>query len=95
MSEILEEESIGAELKEDIRKYLNGFQGEFERYFPQINTEAIEIVLTRDLYKCNVDELPEDTQEEFLEFTNNSSVKIEYNFISQLVSQTSLSKSLR
>ena len=82
LSEILGEESIGAELKEDIRNNLNGLQGEFERYFPQINTEAIEMVLTRDPYKCIVDELPEDTQEEFLELTNNSSVKMEYNSLS-------------
>ena len=40
------------------------------------------MVLTRDPYKCIVDELPEDTQEEFLELTNNSSVKMEYNSLS-------------
>ena len=43
----------------------------------------IEVVLTRDLYKCIVDKLPEGTctckQVEFLEPTNNSSVKMEYN----------------
>ena len=40
------------------------------------------MVITRDPYKCNVDGLPEDAQEEFLELTNNSSVKIEYNSLS-------------
>ena len=37
------------------------------------------MVLTREPYKCKVDDLPEDIQEEFLELTNNTSVKIEYN----------------
>ena len=39
-------------------------------------------MLTRDPYKCKVDELTEDIQEEFLELTNDSSVKIEYNSLS-------------
>ena len=82
LSEILGEELMSTELKEDITDHLSGLQGEFERYFPGINTEGIEMVLTRDPYKCKVDDLPEDLQEEFLELTNNSSVKIEYNSLS-------------
>ena len=82
LSEILGEELISIELKEDIRDHLSGLQGEFERYFPGINTEGIELVLARDPYKCKVDELPEDLQEEFLELTNNSFAKIEYNSLS-------------
>ena len=50
--------------------------------FPGINTEGIEMILARDPYKCKVDDLPEDLQEEFLELTNNSSAKIEYNSLS-------------
>ena len=82
LSEILGEELISTELKEDIRDHLSGLQGEFERYFPGINTEGIEMVLARDPYKCKVDDLPEDLQEEFLELTNNSSAKIEYDSLS-------------
>ena len=82
LSEILGEEMISEELKEDIRNHLSGLQGKFERYFPGINTEGIKMLLTRDLYKCKVDELTEDIQEEFLELTNDSSVKIEYNSLS-------------
>ena len=67
---------MSTELKEDIADHLSGLQGEFERYFRGINTEGIEMVLTRDPYKCKVDDIPEDLQEEFLELTNNSSVKI-------------------
>ena len=47
-SEILREELISADLKGDIRNHFNGLQDEFERYFPEINTEEIEMVLTRD-----------------------------------------------
>ena len=82
LSKILGEELISAELKEDIRDHLSGLQGEFERYFPGNNTEGIEMILARDPYKCKVDDLPEDLQEEFLELTNNSSAKIEYNSLS-------------
>ena len=55
LSEILGEDMISAELKEDINNHLSRLQGEFERYFPWINTEGIEMVLTRDPYKCKVD----------------------------------------
>lgn len=59
LSESLGQESIGAQLKGDIRNHLNNL-------LPQINTEAIETFLTRDRYKCNMDEISEDTQEEFV-----------------------------
>ena len=36
------EELIGTELKEDIKDRLIGLQGEFERYFLEINTEEIK-----------------------------------------------------
>ena len=36
------EELISTELKEDIKDYLIGLQGEFERYFPRINIEELK-----------------------------------------------------
>ena len=52
LSEILGEKLISADLKEDTRNHHNGLQDEFERYFPEIDTEGIEMVLTRDPNKC-------------------------------------------
>ena len=37
------EELISTELKKDIRDYLIGLHGEFERYLPGINTEELKL----------------------------------------------------
>ena len=65
-----------AELKEDIRNHLKGLQFEIEQYLPQIDNEAIEMIITGDPYNCNVDEVKSDAQDEFLDLTNNWSVNL-------------------
>ncbi|XP_066941076.1 protein FAM200A-like [Macrobrachium rosenbergii] len=51
---------------------------EFKRYFPGINTEDISMRLTRNPFICQVDDVPGDMQNEFLELKHDSSAKDEF-----------------
>ena len=44
-----------------------------------INTDDISMALTREPFKGQVDDVPAELQEEFLELVHNSSVKDESN----------------
>ncbi|XP_077971296.1 protein FAM200A-like [Styela clava] len=59
-------------LKPDIICHLQNLQKEFERYFPEINTSSILLRLARNPFICEVEDVPQVIQEEFIELTNDS-----------------------
>jgi len=65
-------------LKEDIISHLRNLQDEFERYFPDMNTESILMKVTRNPFLHKVEDVPETIQEEFIELTNDSFAKDEF-----------------
>ena len=65
-------------LKENISEHLEALKGEFTRYFPEVDTEDISMALTRDPFKCSVDEVPPELQDEFIDLTHSSEAKDEF-----------------
>ena len=63
-------------LKNCILQHLTELKSEFERYFPDIISEDIAMKLSRNPFNCNVDDLPNEIQEEFLDFRNDTEVNI-------------------
>ena len=78
LSDILGGKDIKDPLKEEIFTHLDHLGDEFKRYFPGINTEEISMRLTRNPFICQVDDVPEDMQNEFLELKHDSSAKDEF-----------------
>lgn len=65
----------GLMLKQDVIDHLETLQNEFKRYFPGVDTANISMQLTRNPFLCQVDDVSEDLQEEFLELIYDSSAK--------------------
>ncbi|XP_067933285.1 protein FAM200C-like [Watersipora subatra] len=80
---LVDNKAPSASLLTDIKHHLNSFIAEFERYFPKLDPRTEQLMsLTRDPFKCNVHEIPEQLQEEFLELTNNSALKDDFKELS-------------
>ncbi|XP_045106847.1 uncharacterized protein LOC123501871 [Portunus trituberculatus] len=78
LSDILGGKDIKDPLKEEIITHLDHMGDEFKWYFPGINTEDISLRLTKNPFICQVDDVPEDMQNEFLELKHDSSAKDEF-----------------
>jgi hypothetical protein len=78
LSEILDEDSSNEDLKHEINEHLTTLENEFNRYFPEINTDSIEMSIIRNPFACQVDDVPQEIQENFLELTNDSFMKGEF-----------------
>lgn len=79
LSTILRGDPVGTELRIAIGNHLTTLCEEFKRYFPGIDTDDITMKLTRNPFRCQVHEIAEDKQDEFLELQYNSSAKDEFN----------------
>ena len=64
--------------KEGIIDHLQNLQDEFVRHFPEITTSSILMKLTRNLFLCNLEDVPEAIQEEFIELIKSSFAKDEF-----------------
>ncbi|XP_045121984.1 protein ZBED8-like [Portunus trituberculatus] len=78
LNDILGGKDIKDPLKEEIITHLDHLGDEFKRYLPGINTEDISMRLARNPFICQVDDVPEDIQNEFLELKYDSSAKDEF-----------------
>ena len=58
-------------------------QSEFRHYFPRIEDAGrIHVTLARNPFRCEVDDLPDSIQEEFLELINSTAAKEEFQNLS-------------
>ncbi|XP_068222231.1 protein FAM200A-like [Palaemon carinicauda] len=73
--EILNEKSFSDSLKTVIKDHLQGLENEFQRYFPNIGERSFVFNLARDPFSLEVDDIPEDLQEQFLELKSISVAK--------------------
>lgn len=79
LSEVVGEEPLAEDLKQNIQEHLSGLEQEFRRYFHDIaENENIQFKLSRNPFRCNVDDIPNEIQEEFLELINNTAAKEEF-----------------
>ncbi|XP_067940181.1 protein FAM200B-like [Watersipora subatra] len=80
---LVDKKAPSASLLTDIKHYLNSLIAEFERYFPKLDPRTEQLMsLTRDPFRCNVHEIPEQLEEEFLELTNNFALKDDFKELS-------------
>ena len=84
LSILLRGHPVGTELQIAISNHLTALCEEFKRYFPGIDTDDITMKLTRNPFRCQVHEIPEDKQDEFLELQHNSSAKDEFEAVEDL-----------
>ncbi|XP_067950356.1 zinc finger BED domain-containing protein 5-like [Watersipora subatra] len=80
---LVDKKAHSASLLTDIKHHLNSLIAEFERYFPKLDSRTEQLMsLTRDPFRRNVHEIPEQLQEEFLKLTNNSALKDDFKELS-------------
>ena len=82
LTDVLCYEPFSAELQRDIMEHLNCLGKEFTKYFTGINTEDALIAMARNPFKCVVETIPEDIQEESLELVHGSFAKDEFQILS-------------
>ena len=82
LTDVLSFELFSAELQRDIMEHLDCLGKEFTKYFPGINTEDALIAMARNPFKCVVERIPEDIQEEFLELDHDSFAKDGFQILS-------------
>lgn len=81
LNELLQnrEESVPDWLSERVTIHLAALSDELDKYFPKSNNDKEALKnLARDPFKRCVEEIPEELQEEFLEFYNDSTMKDEF-----------------
>ena len=79
LNEIVGEEPLAEELQQEIKEHLSILQEEFRHYFHDIDAnENVQLKLARNPFRCPVDDLPDDIQEEFLELINNTAAKEDF-----------------
>lgn len=79
LNDVIGEEPLIQELQQEIKEHLSILKEEFSHYFPDINSnENIQLKLARNPFRCPVDDLPDDIQDEFLELINNTATKEEF-----------------
>ena len=82
LTDVLCNEPFPAELQRDIIEHLDCLGKEFTKYFPGINTEDALIAMARNPFKCVVETIPEDIQEEFLQLVHDSFAKDDFQILS-------------
>uniref|UniRef100_A0A2P2ICW4 Zinc finger protein n=1 Tax=Hirondellea gigas TaxID=1518452 RepID=A0A2P2ICW4_9CRUS len=78
LSDILGDSDIELTLREDIIAHLENLGDEFRRYYPVVDTADISMRLTRNPFACQLDDIPENFQEEFLDLTHDSFARDEF-----------------
>ncbi|XP_068204577.1 zinc finger BED domain-containing protein 5-like [Palaemon carinicauda] len=78
LNEILNKKSFRDSLKTKIEDHLQGLENEFQRYFPNIGERSFVFYLARNPFSLEVDDIPEDLQEQFLELKFNSVAKDDF-----------------
>ncbi|XP_067950225.1 protein FAM200A-like [Watersipora subatra] len=80
---LVDKKAPSASLLTDKKHHLNSSIAEFERYFPKLDPRTEQLMSqTRDPFRRNVHEIPEQLQEEFLELTKNSALKDDFKELS-------------
>ena len=75
LAQIIDDNNISENLNNEIVAHLKSLYSEFESYFPEINTESIQMRLARNPFIISVDDIPEEMENEFLSLVNNTSMK--------------------
>ncbi|XP_067943022.1 zinc finger BED domain-containing protein 5-like [Watersipora subatra] len=80
---LVDKKASSASLLTDIKHHFNSLIAEFERYFLKLDLRTEQLMsLTRDPFRRNVHEVPEQLREKFLELTNNSALKDDFKELS-------------
>lgn len=78
--------AIDNSFKNEIMSHLVNIIQEFKRYFPEIDTMSVAMKFTRNPFKnVTVEDLPDELQEEFISFKNESFIKDNFENKSSLV----------
>ena len=80
LSDMLSEDDISDQLKEEIIDHLEHLGDEFKRYFPGIDTACIAMSLARNPFMCLLDDVPEELQDEFVELIHDSLQRMRFVF---------------
>ncbi|XP_067939771.1 protein FAM200C-like [Watersipora subatra] len=72
--------ALPAEIQDEIAKHLEHIHTEFKRYFPEIPREDLD--LTINPFQCEVNMVPDDCQDEFLELKFYSAAKLSFGTMS-------------
>lgn len=83
LAEVLGEEEVPVELAQQIKEHLASLKKEFNRYFSSEfeGAEEIQMTLARNPFRCEVESLPDDIQEELLELKNSTVTKEEFQLL--------------
>jgi hypothetical protein len=82
LSKVLGEQNVSAGLRESIAVHLQSLADEFSRYFPDRNTDDVQMAMIRNPFNCEVDDISEDLQDEFLELVHDSAAKDDFRTLS-------------
>src|SRR5215469_15579232 len=79
LNEVVGEEPFAEELQQRIIEHLSSLEQKFRHYYRDMDVnENIKLKHARNPFRCNVDDLPDDIQEECLELVNNTAAKEEF-----------------
>jgi len=68
-----DDEIVPESIRTEIVQHLTALEDEFERYFPKINGDELDLV--RNPFRLQVEKIPDEYQDEFLELKTDSSAK--------------------
>lgn len=68
-----DDETVPESIRTEIVQHLTALEDEFERYFPEINGDELDLV--RNPFRLQVEKIPDEYQDEFLELKMDSSAK--------------------
>ena len=60
-------------LQENIIFYLTALEEEFKHYFPEVSDKELNLV--RNPFRCSVDSIPDEQQDELIDLQNDSTAK--------------------
>jgi hypothetical protein len=82
LTEVLSEEPLSTGLQQEIGELMSAMKKEFQMYFPEFQgDEELQTRLARNPFRCDVDNVPDSMQEEFLDLINNSAAKDEFQIL--------------
>lgn len=68
-----DDETIPESIRTEIVQHLTALKDEFERYFPEINGDKLDLV--RNPFRLQVEKIPDEYLDKFLELKTDSSAK--------------------
>ena len=74
----LKDGNFESELKKQIKTHLNELKAEFIKYFPDLDEKCETWKFIRNLFQCEVVDIFEEGQEEFLQMKFNSTAKEDF-----------------